>query len=189
MLTLSGLSKVYAGGAAALANVSLTVAGGEIAAIVGGSGCGKTTLLRHLSDRMTQAGLRVAWVFQEDRLIPWLDAWENVALAGAGREDALSLLTALGLGDAAIKRPGELSGGMKRRVAIARALAFQGDALILDEPFKGLDHTAKENAAQLLIRLGPPLCLLVTHNREEAALLSDEVWMVDGPPLRLVRRQ
>jgi len=155
----------------------------------GPSGCGKTTLLRHLSDRMTQAGLRVAWVFQEDRLIPWLDAWENVALAGAGREDALSLLTALGLGDAAIKRPGELSGGMKRRVAIARALAFQGDALILDEPFKGLDHTAKENAAQLLIRLGPPLCLLVTHNREEAALLSDEVWMVDGPPLRLVRRQ
>ncbi|MGI6151531.1 MAG: ATP-binding cassette domain-containing protein [Christensenellales bacterium] len=152
----------------------------------GPSGCGKTTLLRALSDRMTQSGMRVAWVFQEDRLLPWASALDNVLLGGANKEEAMALLSELGLKDAADKRPGELSGGMKRRVALARALAFQGDAMILDEPFKGLDAESKGIAAALLLRLGPPLCLLVTHDREEATLLADRVLFVDGPPLKLM---
>lgn len=184
-MRFEGLNAEY-GGKWVLKDFSIDLPDEGAICFFGPSGCGKTTLLRALSDRMTESGLQIAWVFQEDRLLPWSSALENVMLAGANREEALGLLRQFGMEDAAEKRPGQLSGGMKRRVVLARALAFRSDAMILDEPFKGLDAESKANAALLLRRLGPKLCLLVTHDKEEAALLADATLYVDGPPLRLV---
>ena len=146
--------------------------------IFGASGSGKTTLLRVLMGLQKPdggaaeglAGLQSAVVFQEDRLLPWLTARENVSLVASDAE-AERRLAALGLGAALEKKPAELSGGMKRRVAIARALAFGGDLLLLDEPFTGLDDEAKRLCAQALLAENKPI-VLVTHSGEEAALLN-----------------
>lgn len=147
-------------------------------AIFGASGSGKTTLLRVLlglqkpdSGVVTGAEkLRMSAVFQEDRLLPWLTARENVALvADPGCADAH--LAALGLAEAMHAMPAQLSGGMKRRVAIARALAFGGDMLLLDEPFNGLDAEAKSVAARAILANGRPV-VVITHNRDEAKLLQ-----------------
>ncbi len=184
-MRFEGLNKEY-DGKWVLKDFSINIPDEGSVCFFGPSGCGKTTLLRSISDRLTKEGFRTAWVFQEDRLLPWDSAAENVMLAGATREETLALLRELGLEDAASKRPHELSGGMKRRVAIARALAFGGDALVLDEPLKGLDADAKANSASLIRRIGPKLCLLVTHDREEAAMLSDSIVYVKGPPLAIV---
>lgn len=146
-------------------------------AIFGASGSGKTTLLRLLlglrkPDSGTIQGaahMTLSAVFQEDRLLPWLTAEENVALV-SDTAAAADLLKRLGLADAAQERPAQLSGGMKRRVAIARALAFPSDLLLLDEPFNGLDADAKAIAAQVILSAKRPV-VIVTHNREDAALL------------------
>ena len=145
--------------------------------VTGPSGCGKTTLMRVLMGLQKPdagivtglAGQKLAAVFQEDRLLPWLTALENVALV-SNAETAAKTLAALGLGEALSSKPAALSGGMKRRTAIARALAFDGDVLLLDEPFTGLDDTARAVAAQTLLASGKPI-VLVTHSAEEATLL------------------
>jgi ABC-type nitrate/sulfonate/bicarbonate transport system ATPase subunit len=144
----------------------------------GASGSGKTTLLRMLAGLLTPDsgeirgldGLYAAFVFQEDRLLPWYTAEKNVALVSdVGR--ASTLLGDLGLGEALREKPAALSGGMKRRVAIARALAFQSDMLLLDEPFAGLDDDAKRRVAEALHASGLPIIAAV-HSDEESALLK-----------------
>lgn len=142
--------------------------------ISGTSGSGKTTLLRVLMglqrpDSGTVTGLagrRCAAVFQEDRLLPWLTARENVALV-SDAATAKCCLDALGLGDALDQKPAALSGGMKRRVAIARAMAFGGDLLLLDEPFTGLDEAARRICVDALLQEQVPI-VLVTHGADEA---------------------
>ena len=149
-------------------------------AISGASGCGKTTLLRVLMGlRKPDAGtvgemrgLRVSAVFQEDRLLPWMSALENVSLV-SDEETAKRHLAALGLSEAMGERPAALSGGMKRRVAIARALAYGGDLLLLDEPFNGLDEAAKRVAAEAILAAGMAV-VVVTHSAEEMELLRAE---------------
>lgn len=149
-----------------------------VVAVTGASGSGKTTLLRVLAglralDGGAVTGLpkRVSYVFQEDRLLPWLTALENAALAdGAGNAD--KILGELELSDAARLYPRELSGGMKRRVAIARALAFGGDMLLLDEPFAGLDAELRARVAAR-IRGAFPLTVISTHDLDEARLLGE----------------
>lgn len=143
----------------------------------GPSGTGKTTLLRvllglqkpHGGTVTGLEGLRLSAVFQEDRLLPWYSAKENVALV-SDEQTAKQSLTLLGLAQDMDKLPAELSGGMRRRVAIARAMAYGGDLLLLDEPFTGLDAISKKNAADALLNLKKPI-LLVTHDAEEAELL------------------
>lgn len=143
----------------------------------GASGSGKTTLLRLLAGLLTPDSgeirgldkLRPAFVFQEDRLLPWYTAEKNVSLV-SDEARAAALLTRLGLGEALREKPAALSGGMKRRVAIARALAFHGDMLLLDEPFSGLDDEAKQRAAEALHASGLPIIAAV-HSDEESALL------------------
>lgn len=143
----------------------------------GASGAGKTTLLRVLAglykpDAGTVRGaeaLRISLVFQEDRLLPWYTALDNVALV-SDRTNAERMLLQLGLEGFLHEKPAALSGGMKRRVAIARALAYGGDLLLLDEPFTGLDETAKASAAEALRLAGVPL-IAALHNDGEAALL------------------
>lgn len=149
-----------------------------VTAVTGPSGSGKTTLLRVLlglqkpdSGRITGLdGVRIAPVFQEDRLLPWRTALENVSLVG-DRNGGEPYLRRLGLSDALDQKPAALSGGMRRRVAIARALHYRGDLLLLDEPFTGLDEKARRMAAGVLLDAKIPI-LVVTHDPEELTLLN-----------------
>ena len=168
--------------------------------LFGPSGCGKTTLFNCIAGLekldsgaiLGMEGRRVAYMFQEDRLLPWINARENVevVLRHADEKQAQKWLEAVGLGEDGGKRPSELSGGMRQRVALARALAFGGDVILLDEPFRALDPKTRlcmETLVQEHSR--EALKLLVTHDREEAQFLADQILYLEGPPLRVVRRE
>ena len=146
-------------------------------AVEGPSGSGKTTLLRTLAGLIAPqsgaifglSGLRAGFLFQEDRLLPWRTALENVCEVTDERT-ARALLDRLGLGGAADQRPQALSGGMRRRTAIARLLAFGGDILLLEEPFTGLDEAVKRVCADAILSQNVHI-VVVTHDPEEAEML------------------
>lgn len=153
------------------------------ACITGPSGCGKTTLLRlvagmekPLSGTITGVTGRVAFLFQEDRLLPWATAKENVAYAlpPSRRGEALSWLSAVELGDKADSLPEAMSGGQMRRVALARALAFGGELLILDEPFKGFDPELTVRMASLIHSVNIPVIASI-HSPEEMAVFGGNI--------------
>lgn len=184
MLKLTHIRHHY-GGQPVLKDVSLTLLPGQRFALMGSSGVGKTTLLRIAAGLLKPTGGTVensfrksAVLFQEPRLLPWRTAAENVNLVlGDDRstmEQARRQLEQLGLGQAADKYPDELSGGMQQRVALARAMAFDGDLLLLDEPFKAMDEALR---FQLIAQVGeaPAAILLVTHEEAEAAALGCEI--------------
>lgn len=179
-----------------LADFSLSLPETGTVALMGPTGCGKTTLLRVLSGLLEPqsgrvcglAGKRVAVLFQEDRLLPWLSARDNVAAVLEKGETARAeqALRDVGLPENAFgKRPAELSGGMRRRVALARLLAYGGDVWLLDEPFKGLDADSRARVMQTVKRAGQgKLMVLVTHEKAEAQALSERIVTLAGPPLR-----
>ncbi len=181
MITLKNVSFSYPE-KSVLTDFSLTVGDGETICLSGPSGCGKTTVLRLMAGlEFPVAGEvlvdgRIAMVFQEHRLLPWLTARENILLV-APEANADELLAAIGLdgeGDAPV---GSLSGGMQRRVAIARAVAARGDILLLDEPFNGLDDETAANAATLILTayVGK-IIVLVSHHERDVALLQAKVF-------------
>lgn len=158
----------------------------------GPSGCGKTTLLRLLAglERPTAGEIilpaprAVSMVFQEDRLLPWMTALENVMLPGTAMPAARAILQELGLGDELHSLPAQMSGGQQRRVALARALAAPGDLLLLDEPFNGLDEDTWRRLLPLIRQraLQHPV-VLVTHVRQQAELLDAGIVPLTGIPL------
>ena len=167
-----------------LSHTSYDFPAGENVALMGASGSGKTTLLKAIAGllapnegRVEGAGARIAFLFQEDRLLPWRTAKKNVSLVSGDEALAERTLRALQITDMD-KYPDELSGGMRRRVALARALCFSGDLLILDEPFQGLDEKTREHAAHVILSFHVPL-LLATHEKEDAALLNAKIVKMD----------
>lgn len=159
---------------------------GEISVLMGPSGCGKTTLFRillglEIAESGTVEGVseKKAAVFQEDRLLPGLSAVQNVCLMQSGkvsREDAETLLSALGLQGSGHLSVDELSGGMRRRVALARALLADADFLALDEPLKGLDRESRAQACEVIREYTKgKTVFVITHSSEEARLLSGNI--------------
>jgi len=194
----------------ALQNISLTVARGEFVALIGHSGCGKSTLLNLIAGltvptqgsllcanrEIAGPGPERAVVFQNHSLLPWLTCFENVYLAVervfAATESKAQLkartdaaLAMVGLTPAAQKRPGEISGGMKQRVGIARALSMEPKVLLLDEPFGALDALTRAKLQDELLQIvanTQSTVVMVTHDVDEAVLLSDKIVMMTNGP-------
>ena len=191
--------KASGGDLLVLGDVSLTIASGEVAALIGPSGCGKTTLLRiivGLDDdfdgtvRLPAHG-RLGVVFQEPRLLPWRTVEENVRLAAPLASDAAldTLFGALGLAAHRRHYPGELSVGLARRVALARAFAIEPELLVLDEPFVSLDAelaTRLRGELAELVARRPITTLLVSHDVDEVIGLADRVFLLSGSPARVL---
>lgn len=208
MLAIEALSKTYPNGVEALSRISAEIAPGSIVALVGGSGCGKTTLLRLVAGletagtgtisldgaRIDQPHPAVGVIFQEPRLFPWLSVADNIAfgLAGLPRAEqaervgrALGRIGLEGYGD---RLPRELSGGQAQRVAIARALVARPSVLLLDEPFSALDAFTRADLHEQLLSLWAaerPTILIVTHDVEEAVVLADRVLVMQPRPGRI----
>jgi NitT/TauT family transport system ATP-binding protein len=190
----------------AVQNINLSLEPGSFTAVVGQSGCGKSTLLNIAAGLDTEydgsftrepAGATLACLFQQPRLLPWQSARDNVAfvLEGRGmarreaRRRADEMLALVGLGAAAARFPGELSGGMQQRVSLARALAVDPDLLLMDEPFSMLDEITAERLREELVALCAQkerTVLFVTHNIHEACQLAERVVVLGPPPGTIV---
>ncbi|NDJ19272.1 nitrate ABC transporter ATP-binding protein [Myxacorys almedinensis] len=211
-LEIDRVSKIYPtpkGDAVVLDDISLTVNEGEFICVIGHSGCGKSTLLDMVSGfreptrgevrlqgkRVTRPGPDRMVVFQNYSLLPWKTAYENVYLAvnavypdkskAEKTEIVRKHLTMVGLDEAANKKPGQLSGGMKQRVSIARALAIYPQVLVLDEPFGALDAITKEELQEELLKIWGQhtvTVLMITHDIDEALFLADRIVMMTNGP-------
>ncbi|WP_310485825.1 nitrate ABC transporter ATP-binding protein [Chamaesiphon sp. VAR_48_metabat_403] len=193
----------------ALKNIELQIEQGEFISLIGHSGCGKSTLLNMIAglDRATAGGVILEGreitepgpdrmvVFQNYSLLPWLSVRENIALAvdeiyskqpkGERKSIIEHHIELVGLTHAAQKRPGQLSGGMKQRVAIARALAIRPKLLLLDEPFGALDALTRGGLQEQLMHIceeSRVTAVMVTHDVDEALLLSDRIVMLTNGP-------
>ncbi len=193
MISLKSVSLSF-GEKKVLENLSLDISDGGITCFFGPSGCGKTTLLKAIaglipidSGEIVHSFKKPALMFQEDRLIPWLTALQNVTavLPQQDFEKAAYFLREVGLENEQRALPSELSGGMRRRAAFARALAYGGDLLLLDEPFKGIDRELTAKLSSLVAGSGIP-ALVITHSEDEIELLGGRVLRFSGPPLTLI---
>ena len=203
-VVVDGLTKRFGRGPLILDDVSLRVAPGEFLCILGASGCGKSTLLNLVAGleqptagTVDVPGHKPSLMFQEPALLPWLTAGENVELAlklrGIGkaerRDETQRLLALVRLEGAGVKRPHELSGGMRQRVAMARALAQDSKVLLMDEPFAALDAITRDVLHDELTRIREEVgatVLFVTHNVREAVRLGDRVVLLSSRPGRVV---
>jgi len=194
----------------ALKDIHLDIAKGEFVALIGHSGCGKSTLLNLIAGltiptagvllcanrEIAGPGPERAVVFQNHSLLPWLTCFDNVHLGIErvfGKTETKAQLKArtdaalnmVGLAHAAQKRPGEISGGMKQRVGIARALAMEPKVLLMDEPFGALDALTRAKLQDELLEIvarTQSTVVMVTHDVDEAVLLSDKIVMMTNGP-------
>ncbi|MFZ5861481.1 MAG: ABC transporter ATP-binding protein [Nitrospirota bacterium] len=211
-LEISDVTKAFntpQGPFTALHGCTLSVQPGEFVSLIGHSGCGKSTLLSIVAGltpattggvilegkEVTSPGPDRGMVFQQHALLPWLSAHDNVLLAveevfpdlsrAEQKDRVIHFLEMVGLGHAATKYPAELSGGMCQRVGIARALAMRPKVLLLDEPFGALDALTRGHLQDEVLRIWQKFgqtVLMVTHDVDEAILLSDRIaLMTNGP--------
>ena len=201
MLRVLDLAVAY-GQEPVIENVNLEVAAGKFVSLVGPSGSGKTSILRAVNGLLKPLAGRVelngssdslGFLFQDDALLPWRTARENVALGlrirkyskDAAQTEADAWLARLGLGGFGERFPHELSGGQRKRVAIAQILALKPKLLLMDEPFASLDAIVRTRITQELLNWVERehlSVLLVTHDLEEALTVSDKVYLLSQGP-------
>lgn len=198
MLKVIGLKKYY-NHRKILSDLSFEVGENEIAAIVGPSGCGKTTMLNIISGLekeyigyVEKNSGKIGYVFQEDRILPWLTVAENIKIVNQKGSDkeVQYYIDLVGLNGYEKFYPDELSGGMKQRCAIARALYFGSDFLLMDEPFKSLDYILKQKMLADLLKIHKVQknsILMVTHDIDEALTVGDKILVLQKNPCKLVR--
>ncbi len=200
---ITGLSKSY-GSVPTLDGIDLACASGEITVLLGPSGCGKTSLLNILAglDKDYSGSLgdfsltEVSCVFQEDRLLPWMSAADNVAFIlkpymreTERKKKAAEALASMGLSESLNMLPGQLSGGMRRRVALARAFACPSSVMLLDEPFSSLDLKTRIGVMDAFLevrRKDGRTALVVTHDVREAIYLGDTIVTLSEKPARVL---
>lgn len=197
----------------AVVNVNVDIAKDEIVSIIGHSGCGKSTLLNMIAglDCQTKGNILLnnkevkgpgperAVVFQNHSLLPWLTVYQNIEMAVKKvmphlnktqlEERVNKFIDMVNLNQASNKYPNEISGGMKQRVGIARALSIKPEVLLMDEPFGALDSLTRANLQEHLMRIQQKVkntVIIITHDIDEAVLLSDKViMMTNGPKAKI----
>ncbi|MEZ9013598.1 ABC transporter ATP-binding protein [Vibrio splendidus] len=193
---------------ATLSGLSLSLNAGKWTVLLGRSGCGKTTVLRYLAglldDKVEWQGIlatsdelpltdRIAYMAQQDLLLPWLSVIDNVCLShrfqnpvsdkALQTNQALELLAAVGLADQASTMPDQLSGGMRQRVALARTLMQDKPVVLMDEPFSALDAVTRHKLQSLACELlRDKTVVLITHDPQEAVRLADNLYVLQGTP-------
>ncbi|MEX3071656.1 ABC transporter ATP-binding protein [Vibrio alginolyticus] len=193
-----------------LARLNMTIPSGQWTVILGRSGCGKTTILRYLAGLLddqvewqgeltTTDGLalhqRIAYMAQQDLLLPWLSVSDNVCLSSrfshpnsnsaAQSKRASQLLKQVGLADYVFAKPDQLSGGMRQRVALARTLMQDKPVVLMDEPFSALDAVTRHKLQTLSATLlKEKTVVLITHDPQEAVRLANQLYVLQGTPAR-----
>lgn len=169
---------------------------GKINCIIGKSGCGKTTLLNYISQKCCLENKKIAFVFQNDNLIPWENVYVNLKIIAKQyfvkdkiEKEVDKVLNAIGLREFKNSYPNELSGGMRQRINFARALMGNPDIILMDEPFKSLDIKNKYEMIDLVMELrnkNSVTIILVTHSLDEIIKLADIVYLLGGRPVRIL---
>jgi NitT/TauT family transport system ATP-binding protein len=210
LIDVKGIS-VHYGEEKALDDFSLNIEKNTACAVIGESGCGKTTLLYALAglirpstgsimvfgEELDGIRKRTSLILQDYGLLPWKNAWDNIAfpLKSRGVKDAEikkkvhECMKSLGIVEYARKLPGELSGGQKQRVAIGRALVLEPDLLLMDEASSALDAITKEHIQNLILKIckeRPITLVMVTHNIEEAVFLGQKIVVMDRGKIKQV---
>ena len=177
-------------------NFNIEFKRGKINCIIGKSGCGKTTLLNYISQKYCFENKKIAFVFQNDNLIPWENIYVNLKIIAKQyfdkekiEKEIDKILKDIGLIEFKNSYPNELSGGMRQRINFARALIGSPDIILIDEPFKSLDIKSKHEMINLVMELRKKsivTIILVTHSIDEIIKLSDIVYLLGGRPVRIL---
>lgn len=197
VLELIGVCKNF-GKLKVLNDINLIAHEGQSIAVVGRSGCGKTTLLRIIASlespdcgEIKKNFHRLGYVFQEDRLIPWCTAYENLSFVCEKEKEIEEVLKLVGLEKFKDYKPKKLSGGMRQRLNLARAILTKPDLILFDEPFQSLDLATKSKLIddlRVILRQLHTTYILVTHDIREATCLVQKIYVLSGHPATIVQQ-
>ena len=196
ILEIENVKKNF-GSIAVLKDFSMKVHKNEILCIIGPSGCGKSTLLNIIANIIKPSegeiynhNDQISYVFQEDRLLPWKNVYDNVKIVNKkiSKERCFKLIEKVGLNGFEYRYPEELSGGMRQRCSIARGFNYDADLLLMDEPFKSLDYNLRFGMRKFLLELWDErkkAVIFVTHEIDEALLLGDRILVLSKRPAKV----
>lgn len=204
-IKLENVEKKYSN-LSVIENFNISFSDDKVHCIFGPSGSGKSTLLNIITkleninsgEILGTENKKFSYVFQEDRLLPWLNVEENIMFVlesnyskREAKEKAQKCMDLVKLSKFSKSLPRELSGGMKQRLSIARAIAYNGDIFVMDEPFKALDMEIKNELMNYIVEYcynNNKLLIYTTHDAFEAAYMADRIYVFDGPPLKLKKQ-
>ena len=177
-------------------NFNINFDDNKINCIIGKSGCGKTTLLNNISERLLEENRRISYVFQNDSLISWINIYNNLKIVvkkysrGKDLEKKINtILSLVGLSEFKYYYPHQLSGGMKQRVNLARALIGEPEIILMDEPFKSLDIKCKNDIIAIVKKINlekKTTIILVTHDKDEILNLAHVVFLLGERPVKIL---